>query len=145
MAEGLAAIDAAIRAGELARRPAAAPALLAAAARRRAACSTRPRPRRRSPRFGLRVPAAVTAPDPDALLAAAAALRYPLALKGLGIAHKSEAGAVVLDIADARRAARRRRAHGRRRRRGFLAEEMVQGPVAELLIGVARDDTGLWR
>ena len=69
----------------------------------------------------------MTAPDPDALVAAAAPLRYPLALKGLGIAHKSEAGSVVLDIADpdALRAAAARMppsAHG------FLAEEMVRDP-----------------
>jgi hypothetical protein len=88
------------------------------------------------------VPASVIAADPDALVAAAARLRYPLALKGLGIAHKSEPGAVVLGIADpeALLAAAGRMAGVAQ---GFLAEEMVLDVVAELLVGVTRDETGL--
>ena len=76
--------------------------------------------------FGLRVPASVTAPDPDALLAAAAPLRYPLALKALAVPHKTEAGAVVLGLAtpDALHAAAAGMAG---ESEGFLAEEMVTG------------------
>ena len=98
MADGLAAIDAAIRAGE-ARRPAA-PAALApeppapetlSESEAKAALAA----------AGVPVPRAVTAPDPDALAAAARALRFPVAVKVLGIGHKTEAGAVVLNLPDA--------------------------------------------
>ena len=65
----------------------------------------------------------------------ARALHPPLVLKGLGFAHKSDAGAVRLGLtrdelpaaADAVRAER------------YLIEEMVQGSVAELLLGVTLD------
>jgi acyl-CoA synthetase (NDP forming) len=141
MAEGVAAIDAAIRVGELARRPAAPPALLAGA-RAASATLTEAEAKAEFLSAGLHVPASVIAADPDALVAAAAGLRSPLAIKGLGIAHKSEAGAVVLGIADpdALRAAASRMAGVAQ---GFLAEEMVQDAVAELLVGVTRDETGL--
>ncbi len=62
-----------------------------------------------------------------------AGLTPPYALKGLGFAHKSEMGAVRLGLttligqADMPEAA------------GYLVEEMVQGAVAEVLIGVRRD------
>lgn len=90
---------------------------------------------------GVPVPRAVTAADPDALAAAAGGLRFPLVLKGLGIAHKTEAGAVVLDIGNP--AELRARAAALPAPGGFLAEEMVIGATAELLVGVARDATGL--
>ena len=90
---------------------------------------------------GVPVPRSVTAADPEALAAAARRLRFPLAVKGLGIAHKTEAGAVALNLADAAAvlaAARSMPAPG-----GWLAEEMVAGGVAELIVGVTRDPTGL--
>ncbi|MEP4194523.1 MAG: acetate--CoA ligase family protein [Aliishimia sp.] len=65
----------------------------------------------------------------------ASGLMPPLALKGLGLAHKSEMGAVKLnltaeqleDAADAMPVDQ------------FLIEEMVNDGVAELLVGVTRD------
>lgn len=90
---------------------------------------------------GVPLPRAVTAADPDALAEAAHGLRFPVVLKGLGIAHKTEAGAVVLNIADP--AALRERAGALPAPGGFLAEEMVTGTTAELLVGVTRDATGL--
>jgi acetyl-CoA synthetase len=58
-----------------------------------------------------------------------------LVIKGLGIAHKSEAGAVRLgvDPADAQDAASAMPADT------FLIEEMIEGAVAELLVGVTLD------
>ena len=90
---------------------------------------------------GVSVPRAVTAADPAALAEAARGLRFPLVLKGLGIAHKTEAGAVVLGIADP--AELRARAEALPAPGGFLAEEMVTGATAELLVGVTHDATGL--
>jgi acetate---CoA ligase (ADP-forming) len=62
-----------------------------------------------------------------------AGLTPPYALKGLGFAHKSEAGAVRLNLGSlAGQAAMPGAA-------GYLAEEMVTDAVAEVLIGVRRD------
>lgn len=61
------------------------------------------------------------------------ALSPPFALKGLGFAHKSEAGAVRLNVVDPRDSAPMPGASG------YLLEEMVQNGVAELLLGVQRD------
>jgi len=140
LTEGLGAIDAAIRAGRLAERPMSAPVLVRSEpwdgvtlteAEAKAALAA----------HGLDVPQSVTAATPEALADAVGALRMPLAIKGLGIAHKTEAGAVRLNIrsgADAAGVAR-----GMAGATGWLAEEMVTGAVAELLVGVTRDPTGL--
>ncbi len=90
---------------------------------------------------GLAVPRSVTGATPEALAGAAAGLRFPVALKGLGIAHKTEAGAVRLNIASAE--VLEEAALAMTGAQGFLAEEMVTGAVAELLVGVTRDPTGL--
>ncbi|MFN3971406.1 MAG: acetate--CoA ligase family protein [Gemmobacter sp.] len=60
-------------------------------------------------------------------------LTPPLALKGLGFAHKSEAGAVRLHLASLAGQAHMQGATG------YLAEEMVTGGLAEVLIGLRRD------
>lgn len=68
-------------------------------------------------------------------------LDFPVALKGLGIAHKSEAGVVKLNLQnteDIKSAAK-----GMIKVSGFLMEEMVTSPIAEVLVGVTRDATGL--
>ena len=57
----------------------------------------------------------------------------PLALKGLGFAHKTEAGAVRLGLPSLEGQAEMPGAVG------YLAEEMVTGAVAEVLLGVRRD------
>ncbi|MCY1125594.1 acetate--CoA ligase family protein [Frigidibacter sp. RF13] len=140
MVEGLEAIDVAIRAGRLAARPAAAPVLLRGApeggvvlseAEAKAALAA----------HGLDVPQSVTAASAEALAVAAGRLRMPLAVKGQGIAHKTEAGAVKLHIRSPDEAAAA--AHAMAGATGFLAEEMVTGAVAELLVGITRDPTGL--
>lgn len=66
----------------------------------------------------------------------AESIGFPVVLKGEGVAHKTEAGAVVLNLADAgavEAAATRMQASS------FLVEQMVTGGVAELLVGVVRD------
>lgn len=59
----------------------------------------------------------------------------PLVLKGLGIAHKSEAGAVRLGLQPDAVAGAAREMPATR----FLIEEMITDGVAELLIGITRD------
>ncbi|MEC7236593.1 MAG: acetate--CoA ligase family protein, partial [Pseudomonadota bacterium] len=87
-------------------------------------------------RAGVAVPRGVTAQDPGALASAAAGLTGPLVLKGLGQAHKSEAGLVSLGLAPADLEGA---AGGMVGAAGFLVEEMAPPPVAELLVGLRRD------
>ncbi len=65
----------------------------------------------------------------------ASTLRAPLAVKGVGLAHKTEAGAVRLGLAHDQLA----EAVAQIGTADVLIEEMVTGGVAELLIGVTRD------
>ena len=87
---------------------------------------------------GVPVPAGVTAETPEAIAAAAERLGFPMALKGLGVAHKTEAGAVKLNLAsrEAVLDAAKAMAHVAS---GYLAERMVAKPVAELIIGATHD------
>ncbi len=97
---------------------------------------------------GVRVPASAVLDGDGAGMPGG--LRFPVALKALaaGLAHKTEAGAVALGLADpgAVRAAmaRIRSAVGRAtpglRVRRFLVEEMVDDGVVELLVGIRRVD-----
>lgn len=92
--------------------------------------------------FGLSFPVSAKADTPDGIADAAKALTFPVALKGLGIAHKSEAGAVALNLPRSEAvlvAARAMKGVTR-----YLVEEMVEAPVAEILVGVTRDATGLF-
>ena len=82
---------------------------------------------------GIAVPRGVSAGDLPTLERQAAGLTPPLALKGLGFAHKTEAGAVRLNLPSL---AGQEEISGAT---GYLAEEMVTGAVAELLIGARRD------
>ena len=86
--------------------------------------------------FGLPVPTSRRALSVAAVALAAEALPTPFVLKGEGLAHKSEAGAVVLDLTDTQSAIDA--AQGIEAE-SFLLEEMVTGAVAELLVGVVRD------
>ncbi|WP_227447523.1 acetate--CoA ligase family protein [Cognatishimia sp. F0-27] len=86
--------------------------------------------------FGLAVPASRRC-DASGLAQAGGAVGYPLVLKALGHAHKTEAGAVRLGIAD------RDALHGAAKEMdapgGFLVEAQIGGALAELLVGVTRD------
>ncbi|MGR3679263.1 MAG: acetate--CoA ligase family protein [Paracoccaceae bacterium] len=86
--------------------------------------------------FGLRIPVSLTANSALAASKAADQIGYPVVLKGQGIAHKTEAGAVALGLLtseDVRTAAETMPASD------FLVEEMVGDTIVELLIGVVRD------
>ncbi len=87
---------------------------------------------------GVSVPAGQRASSVEEAASAAEALGYPVALKAMGVAHKSEAGAVKLNLRDAetvRKAAAALLPLGT----GLYLESMVQGGVAELIVGFARD------
>ncbi|MEO1468026.1 MAG: acetate--CoA ligase family protein [Pseudomonadota bacterium] len=85
---------------------------------------------------GLRVPRAERADSAASAAGAAARIGFPVVLKGEGIAHKTEAGAVALGLGDAGAVAAAAEAMPVKT---FLVEEMVAGAVAELLVGVVAD------
>ena len=85
--------------------------------------------------FGADVPRALPAATREEAAQLALNMDGPLVLKGMGFAHKSEAGAVRLSlkpdqIADAAQ---------QMGAQSYLVEEMIDGAVAELLVGVVRD------
>lgn len=82
---------------------------------------------------GVPVPRSVTGATLAEVQAQAAGLTAPLALKGLGFAHKTEAGAVRLGLTSLEGQAEMPGATG------YLAEEMVTGTLAEILLGLRRD------
>lgn len=82
---------------------------------------------------GIAVPKGISAATLADLVPLAAGLTAPLALKGLGFVHKTEAGAVRLGLASLQDQPEMPGATG------YLAEEMVTGAVAEVLIGLRRD------
>lgn len=61
---------------------------------------------------------------------------FPQVLKGEGVAHKTEAGAVKLNLMSADET---QAVAAQMHATGYLIEEMITGTVAELLIGVVRD------
>jgi len=85
--------------------------------------------------YGLIIPANHHADCAEAAGALAQGLNEPLVLKGTGLAHKSEHGAVRVGLtADQVAGVAREIATD-----GFLIEEMITGGVAELLVGVVQD------
>jgi hypothetical protein len=84
----------------------------------------------------------VIAADADAAVAAADAIGYPVVMKAdaAGLAHKTEAGGVILDVAGA--AAVRAACSTLRARAGaerFVVQQQA-GPGVELLLGARRDE-----
>ncbi|WP_172330150.1 acetate--CoA ligase family protein [Mangrovicoccus sp. HB161399] len=87
-------------------------------------------------RAGIAVPQSARSPSAAEAEAAAGTIGFPVVLKGEGIAHKTEAGAVALNLASGEAV---RRAAEAMPVASFLVEEMITGTVAELLVGVVRD------
>lgn len=87
-------------------------------------------------RYGLDVPRALRAEGHEEAAVAAWSLKSPLAVKGEGFAHKSEAGAVILNLTTPEAVGEAAKAMSSTQ---FLIEEMVQGGGADLLVGVLHD------
>lgn len=87
---------------------------------------------------GLNVPAGIVAASVADAVDAAGKIGFPLALKALGVAHKSETGAVRLNLRDAdtvRSVAEALLPLGT----GLFVEKMIEGGVAELIVGITHD------
>lgn len=88
--------------------------------------------------FGLSIPEGRTATTPQRAADAAEALGFPVVLKGLGVAHKTEAGAVKLNLASHRAVLDAAGAMSGVAQ-GYLVEKMIGKPVAELIAGAFFD------
>lgn len=88
--------------------------------------------------FGLPVPPGVVVKDSTGAVAAAAAIGFPVAMKALGVAHKSERNAVRLNLPDVA-ALERATVDLVGKGSALLVEKMVADTVCELIIGVVRD------
>ena len=70
---------------------------------------------------------------------AADELGYPVVVKALGVSHKTEVGGVRLGLGSASEVAAAVTEMSKLSK-SFLIEEMIDGVVAELIVGVARDE-----
>ncbi|WP_150523390.1 acetate--CoA ligase family protein [Roseibium sediminis] len=86
--------------------------------------------------FGVRIPQSRAVPSASEAARAASDIGFPVVLKGTGIAHKTEAGAVALNLPDPVSV---EKAALTMPPAGILVEEMITGTIAELLVGVVRD------
>jgi acetyl-CoA synthetase len=86
---------------------------------------------------GLAIPDGAIATTPEEAATIASEIGFPVVLKGRGIAHKTEAGAVRLGLRSAQAVAAAARSMDYAS--GWLVERMVEGVVAELILGVVRD------
>ena len=86
---------------------------------------------------GVPIPAGLET-DAGGAIEAAEKIGYPVVLKALGIAHKSEVGALRLGLGNADAVAAAAAGLGQLSPRLYV-EKMIAGTVAELLVGVTRD------
>lgn len=87
---------------------------------------------------GVIVPGGRSAATVEEAAAAAESLGFPVVLKGLGVAHKTEAGAVRLNLTNRDEVIEAARGMASVAS-GYLVEKMIAKPVAELIVGAARD------
>jgi acetate---CoA ligase (ADP-forming) len=88
--------------------------------------------------FGLPVPDGIVCNKPNDAVALAQSFGFPVALKALGIAHKTEMNAVRLNLKtsiEVQSAATALASLGS----GLYLERMVEGGIAELIVGITTD------
>jgi acetyl-CoA synthetase len=90
-------------------------------------------------RNGVPVPLAQVVRNAREAAAAAEELGYPVVVKALGASHKTDVGGVKLNISSAEEVSAAVAAISSLSK-SYLIEQMVVGVVAELIVGVARDD-----
>ena len=90
-------------------------------------------------RCGVPVPSARVVRSVGEAVAAADALGYPVVVKTLGVPHKTDVGGVRLDLGSAEEVSEAvKEISGLSE--SYLIEKMIDGVVAELIVGVARDE-----
>jgi acyl-CoA synthetase (NDP forming) len=90
-------------------------------------------------KVGVPIPSARVVGSAGEAAAAAGELGYPVAVKALGLAHKTEVGGVRLDLGSAESVSAAVMEMSDLCE-SYLIEKMVDGVVAELIVGVARDE-----
>jgi len=90
-------------------------------------------------RFGVPIPAAKIVSSAEEAAKAANDLGYPVVAKALGVAHKTDVGGVKLNLRNADEVVAAVKEMSKLTST-FLIEKMVRGVVAELIVGVARDE-----
>jgi len=86
--------------------------------------------------YGFDVPKSRAGIAPADVIACAEKIGFPVVLKGEGVAHKTDVGAIKLNLIDAAQVSA---AAQEMQASSFLVEEMITGTVAELLLGVVAD------
>jgi acyl-CoA synthetase (NDP forming) len=89
-------------------------------------------------RCGVRIPPGRVVSSAKEALQAAEALGYPVVVKTLGVAHKTEVGGVRLNLVSPNQVSAAVMEMSALCA-SFLIEKMIDGVVAELIVGVARD------
>jgi acyl-CoA synthetase (NDP forming) len=90
-------------------------------------------------RWGVPIPSGRVVTNAKEAATAAETLGYPVVVKALGVAHKTEFGGVRLDLGSADEvSAAVMEMSGLSE--SYLIEKMVGGVIAELIVGVARDE-----
>ncbi|MFC1880156.1 acetate--CoA ligase family protein [Thermodesulfobacteriota bacterium] len=138
---GLAGIQAAVDVGAAWKRPVSSPMLAAPGIQTEE--STRLLNEAESKAFlarsGVPVPSGKVVCSSEEAAAAANELGYPVAVKALGLAHKTEAGGIRLNLNSADEVSGAVKAMSGLSA-SYLIEKMIEGVVAELIVGVARDE-----
>lgn len=90
-------------------------------------------------RYGVPIPEARVVKSVDEAIVAAHEIGFPVVVKALGVAHKTEAGGVLLNLKNSedvyKAATTLLNLSGH-----LLIEKMVDGVIAELIVGVTRDE-----
>jgi len=92
-------------------------------------------------KFGLDLPKGAYCDSLDGIATACDQIGYPLVLKGLGTAHKTEAGLVALNLTNSQHA---KDAAAAMPAQEFLLEEMIINTVAEIIVGITKDPLGCY-
>lgn len=90
-------------------------------------------------RAGIPVPPSQVVHNPEEAVTAAEKMGYPIVAKALGVAHKTDVGGVRINLRDADEVSAVVKEMSDLSE-SFLIEKMVEGVVAELIVGVARDE-----
>ncbi|MBR9871693.1 MAG: acetate--CoA ligase family protein [Gammaproteobacteria bacterium] len=90
-------------------------------------------------KHGLAIPSSRIVKTEEEGIAAAEALGYPVVIKALGIAHKTDVGGVRLNLTSPASVADAV-SEMRLLAKDVLVEKMVTGAVTELIVGVSRDE-----
>jgi acyl-CoA synthetase (NDP forming) len=136
--EALAAVEVAHFIHQAWTAPAPAPLLKTEASRGEATTLTEYQSKEALKPFGLPVPVGKLVATAEDAGRAATEIGFPVALKGSGVAHKTEAGAVRLNLGSETEVIEAAMAMAGVAN-GFLVEKMAAKPVAELIVGALRD------